>query len=656
MLNRALVCWSISTVLAVLAVGAGCGGTSAPGDASDAGASGGDMADGGAKPLPGEVFFETEHADFITALSQTRDRLLSLDDSKHFHLWDLGKKVSLLHGTTRSSASLGGGLVVAQPLDFEVYDASDGRRVFSIPAADATSAAPATDGSYVWAASSSALSVFSPTGTKLFSVPGDYSKAAVFAASGEVRIARGGKGANVLERLSVPGGASTTSAPISGTFHAWFADGGYFLTRGPGVVHVYTATGSAKGVLLFADGNAVGGIGDLVWIYAPGLPYTLKFYPVSGGTMPVASFDLDVTIKLVPTAYGIGLLDGGVTSLRLITLTAGMPRMVSLSSPIPRHDGFAMDESGGWSVGAWSGNVFYSDAAGMKAGLLGWGKPLSLGGSAADGSTKVAVIGFPFKTAVVDLSKSPPSLLTTLDSGGQHVEVSRDGDRIVAQSFDAAQYLPERTLRAFTMPAGTLLHEWKFVWGTDPSLYDFAFSAGGSRIAYFTGSSANNFDWHVEDLSGGKVASGPPSDRGLVLSPNGAEYATRYFELRDQLANKPTQLYHDGVLVAGITGDAVGWLDDNRLLVATYSDPYRITLDKAKLYDPSGKLLSTLPLTKAIFSFDAVPGDRLYVRNTDTIYDLKTGAAEWTGTGRPGRLASDSIVYIEGRQIRRVKY
>lgn len=653
MLNRARVCWSIATVLAAAL---GCGGSSSPGDAQDAGMSGSDLGDGGTAPPAGEVIFETEHAEIITALSQTRDRLLSLDQDKHFHLWDLDKKVSLMHGTTLSSAALGGSRVVAQPLDFEVYDASDGRRVFSIPAADATSAAPAVDGSYVWAASSTALSVFSPTGVKLFSVPGDYSRAAVFAASTEVRIARGGKGANVVERLTVPGGASTTSAPINGTFHAWFADGGYFLTSGSGVANVYTAAGSAKGVFLFPDGNAVGGIGDLVWIYAPGLPYTIKFYPVAGGTTPVASFDLDVTIKVVPTAYGIGILDSGVTSLRVITVTAGMPRMVSLSSPIPEHAGFAMDESGGWSVGARWGNLFYSDAARMKAGQLGLGKPLSLGGSAADGSAKVAVIGFPWKTAVIDLSKSPPSLLTTLDSGGQRVEVSRDGDRIVARSLYAYQYLPADTLRAFAMPAGTLLHEWKFVWGTDPYLHDFTMSAGGSRIAYFTGTRLNNYDWRVDDLSGVNVASGPPSDRGLVLSPNGAEYATRYFEFMNQLTNKPAQLYHEGVLVAGINGDAVGWLDDGRLLVTTYSNSVRITLDKARLYDPGGKLLATLPLTHPIFSFDPLPADRLYVRNTDTIYDLKTGAALWTGLRKDGRLAGDSIVYIEGRQIRRVKY
>lgn len=83
----------------------------------------------------------------------------------------------------------------------------------------------AADGSYVVAATHAKLIAWSPAGTVLFTKSADYGAARVFAAAGELRVALGPAGSQVIESIAIPTGIARISPAFRGAFESWSEDG-----------------------------------------------------------------------------------------------------------------------------------------------------------------------------------------------------------------------------------------------------------------------------------------------------------------------------------------------------------------------------------------------------------------------------------------------
>lgn len=87
----------------------------------------------------------------------------------------------------------------------------------------------AADGSYVVVATDAKLIAWSPAGVVLFTKLADYGDANAFAAAGELRVAAGPAGPQVIESIALPTGVARVSAAFQGSFLSWSEDGDEFI-------------------------------------------------------------------------------------------------------------------------------------------------------------------------------------------------------------------------------------------------------------------------------------------------------------------------------------------------------------------------------------------------------------------------------------------
>lgn len=182
------------------------------------------------------------HAAAVSFMRLVGASLLTQDVSGHWVLWNYSSAQILASGNNplvESSTDLdyvpppvdleGSIAVVQTATGLEVRAASDGHVLEEITATFSWWKL-ATDGSYLCAGNVTGLTVWSPAGTVLFTQTGNFSNAVAYAAPGQLELAQGPAGANVIETFAVPAGTSTVSSAYQGTFFAWFADGGRFIT------------------------------------------------------------------------------------------------------------------------------------------------------------------------------------------------------------------------------------------------------------------------------------------------------------------------------------------------------------------------------------------------------------------------------------------
>jgi hypothetical protein len=98
----------------------------------------------------------------------------------------------------------------------------------------------AADGSYVVAATDTKLIAWSPAGAVLFTKLADYGAANAFAAAGELRVAGGPAGPQVIESIALPTGVARISAVFRGSFLSWSKDGDRFIAGTDDAVVMYS--------------------------------------------------------------------------------------------------------------------------------------------------------------------------------------------------------------------------------------------------------------------------------------------------------------------------------------------------------------------------------------------------------------------------------
>jgi len=284
---------------------------------------------------------ELGHGSALAGLYTTGDRILSEDGTGHWNLWDYasGKIITSGDGaltttvtspfTDQPSAqgeiALAGQVAVVQTsTGINVLSASDGSALSTIPAAAWWMLA--TDGSYLCTGSTTGLTVYSTSGQTVLTHSGDYHAAVAFAAPGQVQIALGAAGANVIETVTVPSGSSTVSPTFNGTFFSWFLDGGHFLTKVANTYLAYSNAGVQQGTISVSN-TTTSIIGTGNWIVVD--HFDLDIYPI-GGSSSAYSLAGSVSAEVSGTVLLAQVEPPPFTStsLTLLDLSGATPNVV----------------------------------------------------------------------------------------------------------------------------------------------------------------------------------------------------------------------------------------------------------------------------------------------------------------------------------------
>jgi len=617
------------------------------------------------------------HANAIYLMRLQPTRLFSQDSGGHWVLWDYTGTTELASGDQAPLGSFSQGPTPPYPADMagsvmaigragvvDLRSNNDGSLITTLsdPSLDPSSGVAwwklATDGSYVVSGYSSGLSVWSTAdGHLLFNRSGDYSHAMAFAAAGQIQIALGPGGTSVIETDSVPNGTSSTGAAFTGSFNAWFEDGSHFLTNSadlnpPGQpasfdVYEYSADSTQDGMIVLGDVSALNGYGNWFW-NAPTLSLGLTLYAV-GGSTETATYNLGSDFGVFPFGSTIGMLPYGTGSASILDLSGSSPVVTTATLPVAYLKAFAATSPTQWAVGNVHGVVLDGASAATTPRYFGYGNALSMSGTAGE----VAIATASGKILVYN--PSAQAVVTTINFTSSKLAMSSDGTVLAAKASDLdSQYEPDRTLNIYSLPGGAVTNSFPYTFQDSPPvpfLFDFVMSQSGNALAQLLGTYNGlyfNYTREVTPLSGSPIiwtdnppAGPPPDNAAIFLSPHGTLIAesTPVISSGGYPSPVTTSIYKNGTLVATVNGFVVGWIDNDRVLVNTFSSAGSYT--GAVIYDATGTLLATLNALPQMApnvnpnepsGFLTVDSNSIYSPYTYSIYSLTTGAATWSET------------------------
>lgn len=597
-------------------------------------------------------------------MRQANGRVLSRDFTGRWVLWDIASHTLVASGDPAVQSCTAPLTCYATAIDMagdvflvhvagavELRHASDGHLILSVPleapaGIDFPPFGLARDGSYLWVGSSANLRVWSADGTPRFTRTGNYRTGMfldigdpydvystvpakfVDAAPDQLRIGR--KTSQTIEYLDSTSGASTTSAPFASTFLSWFDDGGQFLTYAGTSIRIYTKDAVQEAITVLPTLEKLEGYAGYFWTKngvhqvantaAPPQPFT---------GIPVPSGRLIAMLNSVGPALG---------AMAIMHLDAGGITLESLPSSVGLQS-FAADAAGSWSVAS-GGAIFDKDR------FLSGGAPLSCGwvtaiagadaGLAAVGTDAGGVLTFDAQTAGATFQGALPYR-------GARLAVTADGSKLAVGDDAVYWSLSDQTIRLLAMPGASVIHQWPLAFDSQSSdTYDsMSLARSGTTLAYSArhdGVGVFLYTRKATDTTGTTIFTDQPSipfytsaKPTIVVSPNGTLVAAS-----DPVGGS-TQIYKNGTLVDFAAGNATGWLDDDRLL-----------LDGKTIHSvTTATTVATVTLPCTLKGFNVVDAGHVYCPSTNSIYDLATSAAVWTGSVAPviGAIAGKHVVY-----------
>jgi hypothetical protein len=507
----------------------------------------------------------------------------------------------------------------------------------------------ASDGSYVCSGDSSALTAWSANGTAILSHKGgNYfplgtARPAVVCNPTQMRVVMGPAGSNVIETVAVPSGASSVSAPFSGTFSSWFNDGGAFLSAAGNSVWVYSAAGTQLDAANLNVVAGLGGAGQWFWTFDG---TTLNIYRVGSSAAPTVTYTANITAgnaQLQSSGETLLLLD---SALHIIDLSGATPVKTDF---VPPNAGigsqFAAVSATQWVL-AGSGILDGATLATTPR-FFGYGNAKSIAGSA----TRVAVATAIGEVLIYDTSSW--NVIATLPGLFTKVQISADGT--VLATMGPGPYGTTQTLvQTFSLPAGTLIDSWTYNWDNNqPSALDFTLSSSGKLLGQvLSGTGAPTFlnpSRQVTLVSGGPVLwSDSGSTSQICLSSDDTLIAASL-----PVNGAPTtNVYLNDQFSGAVPGNVAGWLTGNYLLqnLATAAGPGPDAIYTTTAIKQNGPalpaLLGPIQVLSSTLVFDA---------STGTIYSLSAGTKTWPAAGEQvsggAGVGAGSVVYQSGNQL-----
>jgi hypothetical protein len=556
------------------------------------------------------------HASQITLMRYSGSSVMSLDQSGVWLLQAYGSGTTLASGTAYCPQPAGcpayppidlagNTAIYAVPAGVEVRSAVSGQVLATISGKFSWFQL-ADDGSYITTGSTTGLTAWSPSGNAIATQTGDYSMASVFSAPGQIQVALGAAGQNVIQTISVSNGTSVVSPIFQGTFASWFLDGASFFSILENTTWIYSSAATQEAALV--SPGALTGRGHFYWTS------DLRFYEVGGNGYAIFSAH-GTQGHVVPSGSTIGILDVSANNndLEVIDLSGAVPTISSpYSTPIGGPNAYAAVSASSWLIGNQQGIVFDG------ASLAGPWRYLTPGyaTSIAAGTAYFAVGTASGQLFYFDASTD--AMLGTIGSGSGQLAMSADGT-VLAVGLEPFVYLDPSGLPVYSLPSATLLNNLGGFSGTVLS-----FSSSGTVPA---GNSLG--------CSGGAitVASRILCEGGLI-SPGGSTVAVSSGR---PTAGTATDIYNNGTLTTAVPGWAVGWLDSGRLLVEQFAllpPPPSIPGGTTVLYtggaifSPSGTNLGSSPIPP-LQNPQVLAGDSIYSPQTNTITSVTSGSTLW---------------------------
>lgn len=409
------------------------------------------------------VLLDLGHAQPINLLRLTSSRVLSLDHSNSWVLWDYATAVKLTGALAvcRSSTCVAGSL---PPVDLEgptlVDETAAGLEVRASSDGGVLAVIPtpvgwwklATDGSYVCAGSASALTVWSPGGTVIASRSGNYSTAVVFAAPGQVQIAVGPAGANVVETVAIPSGTSSVSPAFQGTFNSWFLDGQHFLSNTANTantVWTYTNTGVQADITALPTVENLTGQGSWFWTYSYAKGQ-VDIYKVGASGSPTATYSPGIGTYVIPSGLTLGILVAGTGAGTVIDLSGSTSATMNFTAPIFSTSAYAGISGSQWLVGnKWGVLVDGTSIAGTPR-YFGYGAAWSIAAT----SPQVAVATA--SGAILYFNAATNAQEGSIKFSSSQLALSSDGSVLAAAgNQNDGQYNDDWSINIYSLPSGT---------------------------------------------------------------------------------------------------------------------------------------------------------------------------------------------------------
>ncbi len=603
------------------------------------------------------VLLELGHANEIGSVATTGSKALSVDETGHWVVWDYATGAIVASGRNVGPPQLAASIAVEIISSaIIVRDANDWRQLSTI-AGSYNWVNVAADGSYLCAGNQSGVKAWSPAGAELLSKSGDYSSAFAFAALDAIQVARGPAGNDVVEIISIADGSAVSSPTFQGDFHAWFSDGHRFLSVLGTTVWTYSRNAVQEDVRVLPTVAFLRGYGNWFWVTPNSA--RVDIYAVGASAAPTASFLTGTSSMIVPSGGTIGVLPYGQGLVSVIDLDGTTPTETDHAVPIPYLTQYAATTASNWLVGNKHGVLLDG------ASLAGTPRYLSLGAavSIAGSDNRIAVATAAGTIFYYDAHSH--ALEGTIQSYASQLALSADGS-VLATGVNPrldSQFHDDLTVRTLSLPAGTEIHAWPYSFASPPRQFDLTLSGSGTALGQILQSisGSSTFARQVTDVTGtttlwsDSVTSTyflggvwPP----IRLSPDGSLVAAPNDTPSKSVV---TNIFRNGSLTTAIPGSAVGWIDDNRLLVQTYKSDNSSTpvYDSSVLYDSTGTKLAT-PTLPVLKSIQTASPDAIYAPDLNTIYSLSTGAKAWSSV-RPstgvGALAGSQVVFGSGSQV-----
>lgn len=545
----------------------------------------------------------------------------------------------------------------------------------------------APDGSFVAIETMEGLYAYAPDGRLLCSKAGYYlgtsaRRESVFVAPGKILVANGPAASNAVETFTVPGGVSTISPPYQGDFYTWSGDGKRFFsqygyvnesgqTEQPGSdsrVWIYSSAGELQSVVQPPYFYHLGGWGKWMWLagYSDQTNYSYfsvyrmgsmdavlttgtrdPYTQISGGTVAIFPHD----------ASDLGIVDLSGAQPVEKEYTVPLNRQVPSDRPYGPGD-YAAGPQGKWVAATDERIVDGASLGSEHVRFFGNGSVTSIAGS----SGTVAVATGDGKVTLYDPANATATGSVDMYSG--QVELSTDGSVLAAGAESGLE------LNFYALPSGALIQGISYPdYDMGELHFDLAGSGSNVAITLVPTIHAESSAYEVRAVAGGSPILSSEEAGGVpaVISPDGTLVAVTN---EDVNSADTVSIFRNGSQVAKVSGLALGWVDNGRLLVANFDWK---GIEGATIYSPTGKALGNPPLPKEVLSpFQMAPAqgvstDVVYFPSLNAMYSLSTGKRVWSspypgdmydwGQMRvPGAVAGPYVVFESEGKIIAVRY
>ncbi len=520
----------------------------------------------------------------------------------------------------------------------------------------------AADGSYVITASDTSLTVYSRSGTKLFSLPGLYRTAIAFSTSAAIEIAfRTCPGnpmvcpspgaTNVIETVSVATGTAST-ALFQGAFYEWFQDGARFLTSQGSTFYTYSNSGAQLDSTTVQPFNQAGTAqGPYWWTWDEGSSRMLNIYKVGAGAPTAISgspFSEPLFVSSGPTLGMFESMNLTGIQVRVIDLSGATPVSTTYSTPAGPVTAYAAASATAWFAGDDHGVVVDGASLASQPRFLTLGAVQSIAAGSSYYSVATA------SGQILDFSASTNTSVNTINFPGAALAMSSDGTVLAAAVGDfIGVSRPDASINIYSLPSATPINN--FAYGS-PLSVAISLSGSGTVLSQVPSNSAGCAAATVAVTGGAPIwCDTTGTVQKAQLSPDGTLVAasTRF----DSSPNPTTSIYQNGVLTKSVPGSIVGWLDNSKFLVDNYQadvlPPHNTLYLGNIVYSSQGSVLGT-PALPEVTDFRVASPNSVYSASQNIIYSTTTNSAIWmsgNSSSGVGAASSSQVIFTSGTLV-----